>query len=118
MNSLKLCAPNINTGREVIMKKFFVFAVAVCFVFSLTGLAMAVTKGKKVEYDEKTTGKVVFDGTTHASLKCKDCHPALFKMKKGDKLTMADMKAGKSCGACHDGKKTFSMKDCTKCHKK
>jgi len=100
------------------MKKFFVFAVAVCFVFSLTGLAMAVGKGKKVEYDEKTTGKVVFDGTTHAGFTCKDCHPALFKMKKGDKLAKADMKAGKSCGACHDSKKAFGLKDCAKCHKK
>lgn len=102
------------------MKKFFVFAVAVCFVFSLTGLAMAVSKEKKIEYDEKTTGKVVFDGKAHADagLKCKDCHPTLFKMKKGDKLTKADMKAGKSCGACHDGKKAFGLTECAKCHKK
>lgn len=100
------------------MKKFLVFAVAVCFVFSLTGLAMAVGKGKKVEYDEKTTGKVVFDGTTHAKITCKECHPALFKMKKGGKLSKADMKAGKSCGACHNGKKAFGLTECAKCHKK
>jgi c(7)-type cytochrome triheme protein len=118
MKNSKLCTPDINTEREVIMKKFFVFAVAVCFVFSLTGLAMAVGKGKKIEYDEKTTGKVVFDGNTHAASKCKDCHPTPFKMKKGAKLTMADMKAGKSCGTCHDGKKAFGVKECAKCHKK
>lgn len=104
------------------MKKFFVFAVAVCFVFSLTGLAMAVGKGKKVEYDEKTTGKVVFDGKIHADagLKCADCHtsPKLFGMKRASKLDKADMKAGKSCGACHNGKKSFGLKDCAKCHKK
>jgi len=43
-------------------------------------------------------------------------------MKKGtDKLTMAAMNEGKFCGACHDGKKAFSVKapaDCVKCHKK
>lgn len=100
------------------MKKFFVFVVAVCFVFSLAGFAMAVGPGKKIEYDEKTTGKVTFDGKVHAASKCKDCHPELFKMKKSDKLSKADMKAGKSCGACHDGKKAFDMKECTKCHKK
>jgi c(7)-type cytochrome triheme protein len=103
------------------MKRFFIFAVAVCFVFTFAGLAGAVASGKKVEYDEKTTGKVVFDGKSHADagLKCAACHsaPKLFAMKKGT-LTMADMKAGKSCGACHNGQKAFGVAECVKCHKK
>jgi c(7)-type cytochrome triheme protein len=101
------------------MKKFIVFAVAVCFVFSLTGLAMASPAGKKVEYGDQKIGAVVFDGKSHAkTAKCKDCHPAPWKMKKGEKMTMAEMKAGKGCGACHDGKKTFGISECAKCHKK
>lgn len=103
------------------MKKVLIFAVVVGFMFSLTGLSLAVAPGKKLEFDEKTTGKVVFDGKAHADkgLKCKDCHPALYKMKKdGTKITMADINAGKSCGSCHNDKKTFGTKDCTKCHKK
>lgn len=102
------------------MKKFFAVAVGVTFAFGLVGGAMAVSSGKKVEFEEKTTGKVTFDGKAHADagLKCKDCHPAVFKMKKSDKLTMADMKAGKSCGTCHDGKKAFAVSECAKCHKK
>ncbi len=103
------------------MKRLFVFAVAVCFIFTFAGLAGAVAPGKKVEYDEKTTGKVVFDGKSHATAgtKCAACHtsPKLFGMKKS-KLNMADMKAGKSCGACHDGKKAFGVAECAKCHKK
>ncbi|MCG6536431.1 MAG: cytochrome C [Syntrophales bacterium LBB04] len=103
------------------MKRFIVVAVAACFLFSIAGLAMAQGPGKKVEYDEKTTGKVVFDGKTHADagLKCTDCHtkPKLFGMKKSA-LKMADMNAGKSCGTCHDGKKAFGVKECAKCHKK
>lgn len=103
------------------MKRFFSIFVAVCFLLSLAGLAMAQGPGKKVEYDEKTQGKVVFDGKVHADagLKCADCHskPKLFTMKKSE-LKMADMKAGKSCGACHDGKKAFSVSECAKCHKK
>jgi c(7)-type cytochrome triheme protein len=43
-------------------------------------------------------------------------------MKKGAaKITMADMNAGKSCGTCHNGDKTFKSSDaanCAKCHKK
>ena len=100
------------------MKKFLIILIAAFFMIGLAGGAMAVGTGKKVEYCEKTIGNVVFDGTTHAKAKCKDCHPAPWKMKKGEKMTMADMKAGKQCGVCHNGKKTFGLTDCSKCHKK
>src|SRR5512135_2212981 len=89
-----------------------------------TGQVMAVPSGKTVELDSPR-GKVTFDGKVHADkgLKCADCHskPKLFEMKKGgDRMTMAAMNQGKFCGACHDGKKAFSVKvaaDCVKCHK-
>lgn len=100
------------------MRRFLVLAVAVCFVFSLTGLAMASAPGKKVEFAGGGKGKVVFNGSTHAKDKCNVCHPAMWKMVKGEKMTMAEMKAGKKCGACHNGKKSFGLKDCAKCHKK
>ena len=103
------------------MKKLFVVAIAAFFVVGLAGGVFAVGKDKKVEWDGKTAGKVIFDGKSHADakLKCADCHskPKLFEMKKVP-LTMADMKAGKSCGACHDGKKSFGIAECAKCHKK
>ena len=103
------------------MKRLLIVAIAAFFLFGLAGGAVAVGTGKKVEFDEKTTGKVVFDGKTHADAgsKCTECHskPKLFEMKKVP-LNMDDMKAGKSCGACHDGKKAFSVTECAKCHKK
>ena len=103
------------------MKRLIVFAVAVCFLVSMANFAFAVGSGKQVEFEGKTNGKVIFDGKAHAAtgLKCADCHskPKLFEMKKAP-LKMDDMKDGKSCGACHDGKKTFAVSDCTKCHKK
>ena len=90
------------------------------------GSAMAVPAGKTVEFTGSDKGKVTFDGKVHADkgLKCGDCHtnPKLFTMKKGaDKITMADINAGKFCGTCHDGKKAFKAGDeanCGKCHKK
>jgi len=94
--------------------------VAVMFV----GSAMAVPPGKTVDYAGGDAGKVVFDGKIHADkgLKCNDCHTKIFKMKKGsDKITMADMNAGKNCGTCHNGEKAFKSGDaatCAKCHKK
>lgn len=98
--------------------------LALAFVVVLFGSAMAVAPGKTVEFAGGDAGKVVFDGKTHADkgLKCNDCHTKIFPMKKGAvKLTMADMKAGKNCGECHNGKKAFSVSekaDCGKCHKK
>jgi c(7)-type cytochrome triheme protein len=91
----------------------------------LIGNAMAIPAGK-MEFAGGPMGKVTFDAKVHADkgLKCADCHtsPKLFAMKKGtDKLTMAEMNAGKFCGHCHDGKKAFSVQapeTCVKCHKK
>jgi c(7)-type cytochrome triheme protein len=107
------------------MKKLLVLALVVVVTLTMAVSAFAVAPGKTVEFDGKGAGKVVFDGKAHADkgAKCADCHQSgLFKMKKGaDVLTMKDMEAGKTCGACHDGKKAFGVADkaaCGKCHKK
>jgi len=104
------------------MKKVIYLVVLAVMIFSLAGLTMASGPGKKVEWETKE-GKVVFEGKAHADkgLKCAACHPKIFKMKaNADKITKADLDAGKSCGTanCHDGKKAFGVKDCAKCHKK
>ena len=107
------------------MKKFFVLALVVVVSFVLAVPAFAVPAGKTVEFAGGSAGKVVFDGKIHADkgAKCADCHQSgLFKMKKGgDTITMADINAGKFCGACHNGTKAFKSSDaanCGKCHKK
>ncbi len=101
------------------MKKILITMIMAVFMMGLVSGAMAVGTGKKLEWDEKTQGKVTFDGSAHAKagLKCTDCHTKIFPMKKGT-LKMDDIKAGKSCGTCHNGKKAFGVDDCTKCHKK
>ena len=113
---------NYLRGNE--MKLTGILAVIAALMLSI-GNVMAVPSGKAVEF-ASPMGKVIFDGKVHADkgLQCADCHvkPKLFEMKKGsDKKTMAAMNEGKFCGACHDGKKAFSVKapaDCAKCHKK
>ncbi len=102
-----------------IVVMFVVLLAAVVFI----GSAMAVPQGKTVEFTGGGNGKVVFDGKVHADkgLKCNDCHTKVFQMKKGSKITMADMNAGKNCGTCHNGEKAFKSGDpanCAKCHKK
>jgi len=68
-------------------------------------------------------GDVVFSHDTHVDgmkLACTDCHDKLYtSARQHRKVTMKQMQKGKSCGACHNGKKAFSVKgDCAKCHKK
>jgi c(7)-type cytochrome triheme protein len=88
--------------------------------------AWAQAKGPAdFEFADGAQGKVVFSHEKHLAKnpKCTDCHTKLFKMTKGQRTAfkMADMNNGKACGACHDGKTAFSVKDqadCAKCHKK
>jgi c(7)-type cytochrome triheme protein len=102
------------------MKKLLVIALVVVVSFVLAASAFAVGPGKTVEFEKG--GKVTFSGDAHskAGLKCNDCHPAIFKMKKGaDAITMKDINEGKFCGTCHkEGGKAFAPKDCAKCHQK
>ncbi len=66
-------------------------------------------------------GGSVFSHSAHLemSFACSDCHNKIF-IPGPNRVshTMLDMDAGKSCGACHNGKTAFSSKgDCQKCHK-
>ena len=79
-----------------------------------------------------SAGPVTFDHAKHKDAgvdKCTACHVKIFKMKKGQSgvLTMDPMKAGESCGTCHNGntkvgsKVVFKVDDkanCERCHKK
>ena len=102
-----------------ILQCFLILMIVVAFA----GSVFAVAPGKTVEYAGGTEGKVIFDGKIHADkgLKCTDCHSKIFPMKKGAKITMAEMNEGKSCGVCHNGEKAFKSSEpanCGKCHKK
>jgi len=62
--------------------------------------------------------KVLFPHRQHTEwLACKNCHPAIFKKKKGaNKFKMEDVLRGKYCGVCH-GKIAFApTKNCMRCH--
>lgn len=103
------------------MKKFLVVP-ALLFLFGVTS-ALAVVGGGDVALKAKGAGDVLFSHAPHvdkAGLGCKECHTRLYlDTKKHRKVTMKEMAQGKSCGACHDGKRAFSVKgDCGKCHKK
>ena len=67
------------------------------------------------------TGKMPHVRFPHLShtlwLDCKNCHPAIFKQKKGaNDIAMTDVFTGKFCGLCH-GKVAFPpTMNCMRCH--
>jgi len=71
---------------------------------------------------EGSPGKVIFSHQFHTAVadKCTVCHVKLFRMLRPTRqVTHADMEAGKSCGACHNGQMAFGPTDpagCTRCH--
>lgn len=71
----------------------------------------------QVTLQTKDVGKVEFSHSVHGA-NCGTCHPKLFEKKRSaTPVSMKAMEEGKSCGACHNGKKAFSVTaNCTKCH--
>ncbi|WP_236021792.1 cytochrome c3 family protein [Geomesophilobacter sediminis] len=92
-----------------------VAAVAVCAA-SATAIEL-----KEIAYDTQKGGKVVFSHKVHMKQKgitgsCKSCHSQVFPLDRKIHATMAQMEQGKSCGACHDGKRAFPLSSCARCH--
>ncbi len=73
---------------------------------------------KEITYKVKATGSTYFSHKKHlvSTPDCNSCHPALFAAGPNKRVTMAEMYKGKSCGACHDSKKAFDIKNCSGCH--
>ncbi len=86
------------------------------------GVAFAVVGGGNVIMKNKG-GATTFSHEVHvegAELQCQKCHPKLYtNVKQHKSVTMKAMEQGKSCGACHNGKAAFSVKEnCESCHQK
>ncbi len=62
---------------------------------------------------------IIFPHKNHTMwLHCSNCHPRVFKMKKGaNKFGMNNVFAGKYCGVCHE-RVAFPFEDCFRCHSK
>jgi c(7)-type cytochrome triheme protein len=75
---------------------------------------------RNVAYKPKGATEAVFSHDLHIAKtdgKCKACHGKIITGTQKN-VTMAQMEKGMTCGACHNGKKAFSVSgDCGKCHK-
>jgi len=103
------------------MKKIL-FLLSLLGVFLFTGIALGRIGGGDIVFSPQKAKKVTFSHDFHVKdldLACQKCHPGLYITKEKDKpVTMAEMNQGKSCGACHNGKRAFTSKgNCSKCHK-
>jgi c(7)-type cytochrome triheme protein len=75
-----------------------------------------------VIFENEDYGNIAFSHYQHLDILGKDCvlcHNQVFHIdpKKNPAFSMADMEQGKSCGACHNGDKAFSVEEnCDTCH--
>jgi c(7)-type cytochrome triheme protein len=61
--------------------------------------------------------RALFSHRTHQSFGCYGCHPSVFPQALVG-FTHEDMREGKFCGRCHDGRGGFAIAgaDCARCH--
>jgi len=102
-------------------KVFMGFGIIVILV--LTSPAWSKIGGGDIIFKPKKAAQVIYSHDFHVGklgLKCTNCHYRLYTTVEGHyTATMADMVKGKSCGACHNGKKAFDVNgNCDRCHKK
>ncbi len=90
-------------------------------LLAIAGPAAAVVGGGDVTFQVKGAEKATFSHDAHvvgAKLGCRECHAKLYlDTKRSKHVTMKQMQAGQSCGACHDGKRAAGLDDCNTCHR-
>jgi c(7)-type cytochrome triheme protein len=100
--------------------------VLLCIAWCAVPLSAFAQKvgGGDLTFTPKNASPVVFSHETHVKskgIKCTACHYQIFQMNKGsNKLDMSKITKGDFCGNCHNGQKSFDVKDtknCTRCHK-
>lgn len=79
--------------------------------------------GGDIRFTPKNASPVTFSHETHVKdkgLKCTGCHYQIFQMAQGSyKMDMSKLTKGEFCGKCHNGQKSFDVKDnknCVRCH--
>lgn len=108
---------------ERIREALHVFGGVLCLSLLLfAGIADSAVEPRTVTYPTKNAGKVVFSHNNHMVQKgtittCTVCHDGIYSLNEKTRFTMCDMEKGKSCGACHNGKDAFPLKQCVRCHK-
>ena len=76
---------------------------------------------RSITFKAKGVQEVNFSHDNHItklSGKCRSCHDGKIISGKDKNVTMGQMEKGRTCGACHNGKKAFTVAgNCGNCHK-
>lgn len=96
--------------------------VASVFVF-MASAATAATGGGDKLFKPKGAKPVFFSHEQHVNVrgaKCSACHYHAFQMSEQSyEINMEKLNKGQFCGICHNGERSFDVKDkanCGKCH--
>jgi len=105
------------------MKRLLAIMVVIICIVIPFGAAAQKIGGGDLTFSPKNAAPVVFSHVkliNAKGLKCSDCHYHTFQMAKGaNKLDMTKMAQGAFCGRCHNGERSFDVKDqksCYRCH--
>ncbi len=111
-------------GEDKLDKKIRILILGTVLLLAIVSIAYTVVGGGDIIYRIKYVGDVTFSHDSHVTergFKCDDCHPAIFPLPrdKEKKRTMAEIRAKKACGVCHNGKNAFDVEgNCYVCHKR
>ena len=76
---------------------------------------------RNIQFKVPGAGETMFSHYVHLAKldgKCKSCHNGKVITGRDGRVTMEQMEQGKTCGACHNGKKAFTVAgNCGNCHK-
>lgn len=97
------------------------FAAGILLALLMPEAGWGKIGGGDIAFRPEGAAGVVFSHDVHlgrAGLKCKECHYHLYTTVEGHrKSSMAEMIKGQSCGACHNGKRAFTVRaTCERCH--
>lgn len=107
------------------MRKIVVGSALACFMVLALSAPVFSEKvgGGDIRFTPKNASAVIFSHEKHVrdrGLKCTGCHYQIFQMAQGSyKMDMSKITKGEFCGKCHNGQKSFDVKDaknCGKCH--
>ncbi len=98
--------------------------VIVVMIFLVAGLSLASTGGGDRLFKPQGAKPVFFSHEQHVNVrgtKCSACHYHAFQMSQESyEINMEKLTKGKFCGICHNGERSFDVKDkanCERCHK-
>jgi len=110
-------------GGNTMKQLLGITLVMVVLLVPMSAFAQKVGGGD-LTFSPKNASPVVFSHEKHVNdkgLKCTGCHYQIFQMQQGSyKMDMGKLTKGDFCGKCHNGQKSFDVKDtknCVRCHK-